>query len=108
MPNTAQTPQQIQQPSPIQYITATEFLALEKEVKQLTIEVKDIAINMNTFINHLTKYMDTMIGVMAGKTPEGSVPMKTHVMFVKGILWAFSLIIIAAIGAAKVVPILLD
>lgn len=81
-------------------ITKEEYEKLLREVKVLAESVEKLA----TIID---KYFANLLETVAGRVPDGCVPIKTHQEVVKGILVAFSIIVVVSVGAVKLIPHLL-
>lgn len=58
---------------------------------------------VDSLIANSSKVMDPLINAMIQKTPEGTIPLETHNKVVKGIIWAFAVIIVAVLGFKEMV-----
>ena len=81
------------------YVTRIEFDHLLKEVSDLTVSLNRLA---NTLDMHFVKLLDSV----SGQTPERCVPISTHKAIVKGLVAAFTVIVLAAVGASQVIPVI--
>jgi hypothetical protein len=83
---------------------ASEFYIHRKEFEELKHEVTDMARSVShlvtTIDTHLTKLVDTL----SGQSPDKCVPLETHKMVVKGLVVAFTIIVLATVGSVKLIP----
>lgn len=74
------------------------------DLHDLTAKVQRLTDSIDYFLRNLDAHMHTLIEATIGKTPPGCVPIETHRLVVKGLIYAFTVILIVAIGAVKVLP----
>lgn len=82
------------------YVRRNEFRQLQGDVRQM-------AHNVNHLVKSLDSNVATLVDAIAGKTPEGFVPMGTHKMVIRWMAGSFTLVLIAIVGAREVLPMLL-
>lgn len=92
----------------IEYATKDDVLKIAKEVKAQTEAVAALADNVNIFVVYLNTHLTTMTSMAQGKVPQDCVPIKTHNVVIKGLIWCFCVTLVAAVSAVKVIPVWLD
>jgi len=83
-----------------------EYVSMQ-EFNLLRTEVEELARSVNTFVNHTSGYINVLLASATGQVPTKSISLETHNKVVKGIITAFSIIIIVSVGAVKILPAVL-
>ena len=77
--------------------------------KEEFIELRDVVVDLAKHVNHLTTTMDTsmttLIKALTGNTPSRSVPIETHMAVVKGLIVAFTVVMLATEGAPAAISL---
>lgn len=82
------------------YVTRAEFDNLLTEVSDLTTSLRHLA-------DTLDRHFGTLLATVSGQTPDKCVPLETHKKVVTGLITAFSVIVVVAVGAVKLLPVVL-
>jgi len=103
------------------FITRDEFDELREEVQMMSENVNTLTKSVTclsgsvdkhvsettTYLKRLDIYQGKLLDVLANKTPDGAIPIESHKQVVRGLIWAFGIVVIIAVGAVKLAPVLI-
>lgn len=92
--------------SPDDPVTRYEFEELEKRVSIMSDNIDKFAKYTSDYMKKIDMYQGSMINALTNTTPSGHIPIESHKQVVRGIIVSFSIILVVAIGATKVAPLL--
>lgn len=84
----------------------SRLIEAEKQIGELAHSVNKLSRMMYEYIEESRGHMNTLVKVVSGQTPDKCVPLETHRMIIKGILVAFSIIVLVALGLAHYAPLI--
>lgn len=77
-------------------------------IEKMSADISEMAFNMNSILERWDNIMGHVMDTMNNRVPEGCVPLKTHTLVVKGIITGFSVVVVVAVGAVKLLPVFIE
>ena len=88
-------------------LLSRESVNIATTTKALGAHVAKLSGTMESFMIDARKTNQDLIHALMGQVPAGVLPLSTHKEVVKGLIIAFSIVVITALGAEKIMPWLL-
>jgi len=77
-------------------------------IEKMSQEMSEMAVSMNSILDKWDQIMGHVMDTMNNRVPEGCVPLKTHNLVVRGVITGFSVVVVVAVGAVKLVPAVIE
>lgn len=77
--------------------------AHEQHYYQLSTDIREMTTQVGELVSKLDNVVSQLISIIGGQTPQRFVPYETHRLMVRGLLWIYSVALIASVGAVSLI-----
>lgn len=81
---------------------------LSAQMSKTNAHMEDLSTTVKDLLQKWDRVMEHVVDALQNRVPEGSVPIKTHMLVVKGLITGFSVVVVVAVGAVKFAPLVVQ
>lgn len=85
-----------------------EISLLANRMAQTNANMEVLSSTVKDLLEKWDRVMEHVVDTLNNRVPEGSVPLKTHILVVKGLITGFSIVVVVAVGAVKFTPLIVE